>query len=80
MSSKVQDALLDFISDNYRIERSNIDIDSSLVDQGVIDSLAFVEIAAFLEKTFGITIAEEQITPENFGSIMKIVAFVQSMR
>lgn len=80
MSSEVQDALLDFISDNYRIERSAIDIDSSLVDQGVIDSLAFVEIAAFLEKTFGVTIAEEQIIPENFGSILKIVAFVQSMR
>lgn len=80
MSSRVQKALLEFIIDNYRIEESDIDIDSSLVDQGVIDSLAFVEIAAFLEKTFGITIAEEQITPGNFGSILKIVAFVQSMR
>lgn len=79
MSSEIQDKLLDFISEHFRMPRTEIDPEVSLVDQGVIDSFGFVEIVAFLEETFSITIADEQINGENFGSVARIVSFVSSV-
>jgi acyl carrier protein len=79
MSSEVQDKLLDFISEHFRIPRNEIDPETSLVDQGVIDSFGFVEIVAFLEETFRIAIADEQINGENFGSVRRIVSFVTAL-
>ena len=79
MSSLIQDKLLDFISAQFRIPRDQIDLGASLVDQGVIDSFGFVEIVAFLEETFGLAIADEQINGENFGSVERIVRFATSL-
>jgi len=79
MSSEVQDKLLDFISANFRIQRDTIDPEASLVDQGVIDSFGFVEIVAFLEETFDIAIADEQINGENFGSVKGILGLVATV-
>lgn len=79
MSSEVQDKLLDFISEHFRIPRNTIDSEASLVDQGVIDSFGFVEIVAFLEETFNIAIADEQINGENFGSVRRIVDLVATV-
>ncbi len=79
MSSQVQDKLLDFISGHFRIPRTEIDPETSLVDQGVIDSFGFVEIVAFLEEAFHVAIADEQINGENFGSVRRIVNFVTAL-
>ena len=78
MSSAVQDKLLDFISVHFRIPRNEIDPNESLVDQGVIDSFGFVEIVGFLEQTFNLSIADEQINGENFGSVKRIVDFLNA--
>jgi len=61
MASEVREKLLNFISQQFRIPRDDIDPDTSLVDQGVIDSFGFVEIVSFLEAEFPIVIADEQI-------------------
>ncbi len=79
MSSEVQDKLLDFISANFRIARDKIDPEASLVDQGVIDSFGFVEIVAFLEETFDIEIADEDINADHFGSVKRIVELVATI-
>jgi len=76
MASEVREKLLNFISQQFRIPRDEIDPDTSLVDQGVIDSFGFVEIVSFLESEFPIVIADEQINHDHFGSVSRIVAFV----
>ena len=38
-------------------------------DQGLIDSLHIVEIVDHFESKFGVEVAGEDLTPENFGSI-----------
>jgi acyl carrier protein len=54
--------------------------DESLVDSGIVDSLGVFQLVAFLEETFGLRIADEDITPENFGSIVAIVRFVEERK
>ncbi len=48
----------------------------SLMDAGVLDSLRLMDLVPELEKTFGITVEAEDLTPENFDSISAITIFV----
>ena len=76
MAPEIQEKLLGFLSLHYGIPRESMDTQASLTDQGVIDSLGFVEIVLFLEKEFSIAVAPSQITPDNFDSVTRIVDFV----
>ena len=79
MSPQTQDKLLDFISQQFSIDKDDINLEGSLVDQGVIDSFGFVEIATFLEQEYSIVITDAQLNRENFGSVTKIVNFVEAV-
>jgi acyl carrier protein len=52
--------------------------DESLLELGVIDSAAMVDLIAHLEKTYGIQVDEDDMTPENFDTVNSIAAYVQS--
>jgi acyl carrier protein len=58
--------------------RTDIGEDDDLIDSGVIDSLGIFQLVAFLEERFGVAIGDEEITPENFGSIAAIERLVAS--
>jgi acyl carrier protein len=47
-----------------------------LIGSGVIDSIGVVELIAFLEEAFGVTIPEDEITEQNLGSLQAIGRFV----
>jgi acyl carrier protein len=48
-----------------------------LLESGIIDSLGVLDLVGFLEQTFDIKIDDEDLTPENFGNIKRMVAFAQ---
>jgi len=48
----------------------------SLLEQGIIDSTGVLEIISFLETTFGISVEDEEMVPENLDSIDGIARFV----
>jgi acyl carrier protein len=50
---------------------------ASLLGQGVMDSTGVLELISFLEGTFGITLADEEMVPENLDSVDRICAFVE---
>jgi acyl carrier protein len=49
----------------------------SFLEDGIIDSLGVLELVAFLEEKFSFKVDDEEIVPENFDSIDKLVAFVR---
>jgi acyl carrier protein len=51
--------------------------DSDLLADGVIDSLGITELITFLERRYGIKVADDDIDAENFRSVQAIVAFVE---
>ena len=51
--------------------------DDSLVDAGLLDSLALFNIASFVEERFGIEVADEELVPEAFGTINAVVALIE---
>jgi acyl carrier protein len=52
--------------------------EESLTENGVIDSLAIFRLVSFLEETFGVRIADEEIVNDNFKSVIDIDRLVQS--
>ncbi len=58
------------------LEAGALPHDEDLLAADLIDSLGITELVGFLESKFGITVADEDLTPENFRSVDSIVAFV----
>ncbi|MGX5651580.1 acyl carrier protein [Hydrogenophaga borbori] len=52
--------------------------DESFLEHQVLDSTGFLELVAHLEATYGITIGDEEMVPENLDSLSAIEAFVRS--
>lgn len=52
--------------------------EESLTDAGIIDSLAIFRLVSFMEETFSVSIADEDIVIENFDTINKINRLLSS--
>ena len=75
--NEIQELLLNFISRNFLVAKTDIIMDKSLIDMGVIDSMGLIEIATFIENNFSFKIQEAHMTRDNFGSVLKMVAFIK---
>lgn len=51
--------------------------DESLLEAGVIDSVAMVDLIAHLEGSYGIVVDEDDMVPENFDTIVAITEYVE---
>ena len=56
----------------------NLEDEQPLLGNGLIDSLGILEVVSFLEREFNITVADEDLIPENFGSLRNLSQFVTS--
>jgi methoxymalonate biosynthesis acyl carrier protein len=60
----------------------NIDVPSDktdLIQSGLLDSLALVELLLELERDFGVSIPLQDLDIENFRTVERIGAFVESL-
>ncbi len=55
-----------------------IDENAHLVESGLIDSLAMIEIIGFLESTYGIDFAETGVDPDELGSVSHILNLIEA--
>lgn len=77
MTENIQKKLLQFISRSFMVEPEEIDLEKSLIDEGIIDSFGLIEIAVFMETEFTITVDENDMIRENFGSVVKMANFIK---
>jgi acyl carrier protein len=52
----------------------------ALLESGMLDSQGVLEVVTFVEETFSIIVADEDLVPENFQTIERIAAFVASSK
>jgi len=76
---QIQTDLLDFLCRQFFVELEDIEIDKSLVDTGIIDSMGLIEIASYIKKTYSFTVTNDQMNRQNFGSVLKLVDFIDSI-
>jgi acyl carrier protein len=51
---------------------------TSLLEEGILDSLSLLRLVVFLEERFGITVGEADLLPENFASVTTICDYLRS--
>ena len=54
--------------------------DTPLLESGIVDSLGVLDVVAFLEKSFMIQLSDDELTPENFGTVKSMASFVERKR
>jgi acyl carrier protein len=52
--------------------------ETSLLDNGILDSLNLLRIVVFLEERFAIAVGDADLLPENFSSVNAICAYVRA--
>jgi acyl carrier protein len=66
-----------FIHENFILdEGDHLKDEDSLLEKGVIDSTGVLELVAFIEEKYGITVEDEELIPENLDSIRNIIDFI----
>lgn len=75
---KIQEQLIGFICRQFLVDPEDIQVDKSLVDTGIIDSMGLIEIASFIQQNFNFTVREDKMNRKNFGSVLLIVDFIES--
>jgi acyl carrier protein len=54
-------------------------VDADLIDSGLLDSLALVELLFALEREFGLSIPLEELDIETFRTVRSIADYVEAM-
>jgi acyl carrier protein len=78
----VEDAILEYIRKEYLDEDDDVDLDANtpLISGGIVDSFSMVSLLRFLEKKYGVSIPDEEASPEAFDTVTSIVALVKKHR
>jgi acyl carrier protein len=60
------------------MKKRNLRDTDDLLQSGIVDSMGVLDIVGFLDEHFGIAVEDEDLTPDNFHTVERIVAFVNS--
>lgn len=55
----------------------DLDVNENLLAAGIVDSLGVLRLVSFVEEKFGIEVADEDVTLENFQSIQSMVDYIE---
>ena len=67
-----------FIIENFLFEENDgLKEDTSFLENGIIDSTGVLELVMFIEETYGISVDDDEIVPENLDSISNITTYIQ---
>jgi acyl carrier protein len=69
-------ALLEYFSNELRVDTAGIEDTTPLFSTGLVDSFAIVELLMFLEKYTGGKLGPEDIDLDNLDTIERILTFV----
>ncbi len=68
---RIENDLREYIQKEFMAGKSDVELtnDLSLVEAGVLDSLAIFTLIAYLEERFGVKVESEDVVIENFDTI-----------
>jgi len=70
----------DLVVANFLFDSGDVEGETSLLGEVIVDSTGVLELVMFVEDTFGIAVADEEVVPENFDSIAALAAYVERKR
>ncbi|MFM8559790.1 MAG: acyl carrier protein [bacterium] len=64
----------------YDQDLKDLGPDDSLLEKGLLDSMAILKTVTFCEEQFGVTIPDEDVLPDHFESVRAIARLVERVR
>jgi acyl carrier protein len=61
-----------------RNRNAKLSDDEDLLSSGILDSLGILQLVAFIEKTFGIHIPDEDVVYDNFQSLNSMATYLDN--
>lgn len=78
--SDVKQSLTRFLTDTFLFDfDENVNSSTNLFDAGFIDSYGFVQLVAFIEEIFSITIEEEDLASDDIASLDGLVRLIDRL-
>jgi acyl carrier protein len=76
----IEGQIKEFLAENFMAGEENLNHDASFLELGLIDSTGVLELVAFVEDAFGLSVEDQEIIPDNFDSINKLAGFIRRKR
>ena len=74
----MQTEIRQFVVENFLFGQNDKQVSDtqSFLESGIIDSTGVLELIAFLESKYAISIADEELVPANLDSVERVARFV----
>jgi len=76
-NTKIHEEIQEFIGTLNPKATGDIDFSANLLESQVVDSVAMMDLIVWFEEHFNMSIDPEDLTPDNFGSVNAMVAFLE---
>lgn len=57
-----------------------LDDDESLISSGLIDSFSLVDIALWIEQTYGVHVDDTELSADTFDTVAELAQFIEARR
>jgi acyl carrier protein len=76
----IEDQIKQYVAENFLFSDDGYTLpdEASFLEEGIVDSTGVLELILFVEETYGITVDNEDVLPENFDSVSQLSAFIRS--
>ena len=76
---QIEPQIRQYLAENFLFSDNGYELEdeASFLEEGIVDSTGVLELVMFVEETFGITVQDEEIVPQNFDSVSQLAAYVR---
>ena len=76
----VKEQVLDMLEEICEDDVVREDLDINMKEEGLMDSLAFVEMLVRIEEIFGLSIAPTEVTYEEIDTPNKVISYIENRK
>ena len=76
----IKEQVLEMLEEICEYEVVREDLDINMKEEGLMDSLAFVEMLVKIEEIFGLSIAPTEVTYEEIDTPNKVITYIENRK
>ena len=76
----IKEQVLEMLEEICEDEVVREDLDINMKEEGLMDSLAFVEMLVKIEELFGLSIAPTEVTYEEIDTPNKVISYIENRK
>ena len=76
----IKEQVLEMVEEICEDEVVREDLDINMKEEGLMDSLAFVEMLVKIEEIFGLSIAPTEVTYEEIDTPNKVISYIENRK